>query len=106
MSTGVTTLPFFVKVEGQAYSNHRSPRGVWGVEVKAEKSLAHSACAALAVARDMVPFLNENREYFTLRVYKEDGQEVVVPRSLVTHFEEEGRFTGRAKAYPEEITFG
>ena len=105
MSIGVTTLPFFVKVEGQAYSNYRNPQGIYGVEVKAEKSLAHSACAALAVARDSVPFLDENKELFTLRVYKEDGQEIVIPRSLITHFEEEGRFTGRAKDYPEEISF-
>ena len=98
-------LPFFIKVEGQAYSNHRSPQGIYEVKVRAEKSIEHSACAALSVARDSVPFLDENREYFTVRVYKQDGTEVVIPRSLVTHFEEKGRFTGRATSYPEEISF-
>jgi hypothetical protein len=100
----MSSLSFFVKVEGQAHSNHRNPQGVYAIEVLEEKTPAHSAVAAAHVARESVPFLNENPDCFILRVFTSDGTEVLVPRTLNTTHEEYGRFGGRAKSYPEIIT--
>lgn len=104
MSQLSSSQSFFVKVEGQCHSNHRNPQGVYRVDVIPEKTVAHSACAALAVARDAVPFLDENPHYFTLRAFLEDGTEIVIPRPLVTAHDRFGCFQGRSKDHPVAIT--
>jgi hypothetical protein len=104
MSTGSDSLSFFVKVEGRAYSNHRNPEGIYGVEVIAERTAQHSACAALSIAQDSVPFLSENPHGFTLRVFNTHGEEVLVPQPLMTRHETRGLFCGRSKNPPKSIT--
>ena len=94
---------FLVKVDGQCHSGHRRPQGVYKVNVLAEKTITHSACAALEVARDAVPFLNENVNSCSLRVFLEDGREIVVPRTLNTQHSDHGRLQGRVRCYPESI---
>lgn len=98
------TVPFFIKIEGQAFSNHRSPAGVFKVEVGEEASIVHAALAAIQVAKDYVPFMDENPNCFTLRAFREDGQEVIVPRTLTPSQDMMGFFCGRAAVYPEIIT--
>lgn len=98
------SLPFFISVEGQSYSNHRNPQGVYLIEVVPEKTMAHSAFAAIQVAKGSVPFLNENPDSFIMRVFNEDGHEVVIPRPLITAHEFHGCFHGRAVNHPDIIT--
>lgn len=98
------SLPFYIAVEGQAHSNHRNPRGVYLVEVIPEQTLVHSACAAILVAKESVPFLNESPDSFTMRVFNKDGHEVVIPRPLTTAHEFHGCFHGRSSDHPDTIT--
>jgi hypothetical protein len=100
----IMTLPFFISVEGQSYSNHRNPQGVYEIEVEEEKTIAHSAYAAIQIAREYIPFFNENRESLKLRVFAKDGGEVTIPRPLLTAHELKGFFKGRTKSHPECIT--
>lgn len=100
-----SSLQFLVKVEGQSHSNHRNPQGVYHIEVVEEKTIAHSAYAAIQVAKDAVPFLNENPESMTLKAYTLDGEEISIPRPLCTHHEHHGFYVGRAKDFPDTITF-
>jgi hypothetical protein len=99
----IMIVPFFISVEGQSYSNHRNPQGVYSVEVEEEKTIAHSACAAIQVARDCIPFIGENPESLKIRVFGSDGCEVVIARPLFTSHENRGLFMGRCKSYPESI---
>ena len=104
MQTSIPSISFFVKIEGQSYSNHRNPQGVYKVAVVEEKTLTHSAYAALQIARDSVPFLSENPECFTLKAFLENGQEIIIPRPLITNHESFGSFIGRSFDHPEIIT--
>ena len=104
MQSCFNNVSFFVKVEGQPYSNHRNPQGVYQVDVVEEKTLVHSACAAIQVVKDSVPFLDENPECFTLKAFSSDGKEVIIPRLLVTDHNEFGILRGRSFDHPEIIT--
>ena len=99
----MSRVSFFVKVEGHAYSRHRSPTGVYKVDVREEKTVKHSACAAMEVARQRVPFLNENPHGFTFRTFLDNGEEVVVPKVLATQYGDHGSYDGRQLVYPTAI---
>ena len=104
MQTLCSSQSIFIKVEGQCHSNHRSPQGVYKVEVIPEKTIAHSACAAIQVARYSVPFLSENPDRFTLTAFSEDGHEISIPRPLTTAHDHRGCFKGRSFDHPDTIT--
>lgn len=97
-------VPFFVKIEGQPHSQHRSPQGVYHVEVLQEESLLHSACAALSVTKDCAPFIQENPDCFKVTVFSADGEEIVIPTLLDTVYDSVACFYGRATDYPAIIT--
>lgn len=104
MSNSPECQSFYIKVEGPCHSTHRNPQGVYKIEVIKEKTLRHSACAALQVARDSVPFLSESANSFVLRAYSQDGEEIIIPKALDTLHDHLGIFQGRANDCPEIIT--
>lgn len=97
-------LAFYVKVEGQSFSSHRCPQGIYAVEVLPEKTLQHSACAASEVARDTVPFLSDHPDSFILRVFDAEGHEIRMGKSLRTSHASKGLNCGRTVNYPDVIT--
>ncbi len=99
----MSPLPFYIKVDGQAFSGHRDPQGIYEVEVLSDAGLVHSASIAIEVAKEYIPFLDENSDVFTLRAFTKDGTEVVVKRSLASTDSIKTCFCGRAASYPSHL---
>lgn len=98
-------MSLFVKIECNAHSSHRDPTGVYSVEVQSERTLVHSACAAIEIIKGHVAFLDENIDKAVVRVFRDNGSEVPIPVSVETKYHDSGSFRGRALDYPEEIIF-
>lgn len=99
----MSPLPFYIKVDGQAFSGHRDPQGVYEVEVLSDAGIVHSAYAALEVAKEYVPFLDENTEFFTLRAFTKDGTEIIVKRPMNISNNIKTCFCGRVSNYPDHL---
>lgn len=104
MQVAQSFIPYFVRVDCDAHSRHRSPQGVYRVEVKSTPSIVESACSAIQTIKDRVAFMCENTNRAIVRVFKEDGSEVRVPKYIETDECPSGAYLGRAENYPEEIT--
>ncbi len=97
-------VSLYVQVECDAYSRHRSPQGVYDVTVTDEGSIVHAACAAMQIVKDYAPFIDENVNNVTMRVFSKDGQEIRVPQMFDSEYYEKGCFGGRVCDYPSSIT--
>lgn len=99
----MSPLPFYIKVDGQAFSGHRDPQGIYEVEVLSDAGLVHSAYAALEIAKEYIPFLDENSDNFTLRAFTKDGTEVIVKRPMPLNSNTKTCFCGRVSSYPSHL---
>jgi hypothetical protein len=104
MSSLGSNISLFVLVECDPYSSHRDPKGVYKVELVEEKSLLHCACAAVQLVKDYAPFVEENIDKATLRVFSDDGSEIKIATFVDPQHLEMGLFQGRADDFPESIT--
>lgn len=97
-------ISLYVLIDCEAHSRHRDPQGVYRVDLVAEESLVHCACAAIQVAKSAVAFLEENLEKAVLRVFSHDGNEIKIPVPVDSKFYEMGFLHGRVEDFPEIIT--
>lgn len=104
MQVAQSFIPYFVRVDCDAPSRHRSPQGVYRVEVEATQSTIERACSAIQTIKDRVAFMCENTNRTIVRVFTEHGDEVRVPSYIETEECDSGSYLGRALDYPEVIT--
>ena len=104
MSSISSSISLFVLVECDPFTSHRDPKGVYKVELVQEKSLLHCACAAVQLVRDYAPFVEENIDKSTLRVFSHDGSEIKIATHVDPQHLEMGLFQGRVDDFPENIT--
>lgn len=104
MQVAREVVPYFVRVDCEAHSRHRSPQGVYLVEVDATKTILERACSAIQTIKDSVAFMCENTNRTIVRVFAKDGSEVLLPQHIETEDSESGLYFGRADGYPEIIT--
>lgn len=97
-------LSLLVRVDCDAYSRHRDPKGVYHVDVDQPSSMIQNACVAIQTIKNHVAFIHENLHRVTMRVFTTDGSEVFIPAHIDTDYCHDGSYKGRAVSYPEEIT--
>lgn len=97
-------LSLFVRVDCDAYSRHRDPKGVYQVDVIADSSMIHNACVAMSTIKSQVAFIHENLNRLSMRVFTKDGNEVLIPGCMDLDDLDTGHYKGRAQEYPEHIT--
>lgn len=104
MQAAQSFVPYFVRVDCDAHSRHRSPQGVYRVEVEATQTTIERACSAIQTIKDRVAFMCENTNRAIVRVFTIDGDEVCIPRYIEPENYDSGEYLGRAVEYPESIT--
>lgn len=101
---GFLKSSLYVRVECAAFSGHRNPCGIYHVEVADDKSVIHAASAAIQIVKEHVPFLNENQNCTSIRVFSEEGSEIFTMVAVESDRVDHGSFRGRAMDHPEIIT--
>lgn len=97
-------VKFFVKVEGIPVSAHRSPEGIYHVDViDGIASMKQCAGAALCSAINNIPFLLDDLSRFSLRLFSNAGEEINAKTSVPVHVESLACYCGKTKEYPETI---
>jgi len=97
-------VSFYVSVVGQAHSRHRSPEGVYQIDVlDGASSQQIAAEAALSSALRHIPFLEDDASRFSIRLFTDDGEEFVLPLTGSSPHESKACYCGRAFDYPDFI---
>lgn len=97
-------VTFFVRVLATPHSRHRSPEGVYKVQVRQSMdSLEEQAREARQVAFDHIPFLHENMHCSTISVFSERGNEIRIKDTFCDDISV-GLYCGRAETFPEHLT--
>lgn len=102
----VPDISLFVRIDCQAHSAHRDPKGVYRIDVHSSETKTKRVHTAMSTALCRVPFLRENLHRATMRVFNDSGDEIICGKSFnLDDPEEIGRYLGRTKDYPENIKY-
>jgi len=100
---GFLKSSLYVRIECEAFSGHRNPEGIYCVDVADDKSLLHAASAAIQIVREHVPFLDENLNRTSIRVFSPEGSEILLAVEIESDQVDFGSFKGRASDHPPII---
>jgi hypothetical protein len=98
-------ISFLVKVEGSAHSRHRSPEGVYQLDVMTRSSpVRYMAETIIQSALHHIPFLNEESNKFSIRLFSVQGEEIVSSTSRSFDKSDDVCYCGRVFDYPEILS--
>ena len=81
-----TYTTFLILVEGVPHSRHRSPIGLYRIDVITDNmSLDTAATSVLEAAKYNIPFLNELTLQYSVRIFLESGEELKLPKPTYEH---------------------